>query len=208
MPLNTPVTPPAERERLWRSLATTHPDTPVAGVTFRDVLPILRDPAGLVSVVAALTEATAAAGTPPPDLFAGIEARGFPLAAAAAAATGAGFLAVRKAGKTPGAVVSAGFASEYGEGVLEVSAGACVGRKGGGGGAAGGGAAGTPRRVVVMDDVLATGGTAVAAVAAVRAAGGVVTGVTVLAELIGLGGRERVRSETGLEVVSLMTFDA
>lgn len=206
MLLNAAVTPPADRERLWRSLVTTHPDTPVAGVTFRDVLPILRDPAGLASVVAALADATAAAataaGTPPADLLAGIEARGFPLATAAAAATGAGFLAIRKAGKTPGAVVSAAFASEYGVGVLEVAAGAC----GGGGGTADGA---TPqRRVMVVDDVLATGGTAVAAVAAVRAAGGVVVGVAVLAELIGLGGRERLRTETGLEVVALMTYDA
>ncbi|GAB0494509.1 hypothetical protein MMPV_005803 [Pyropia vietnamensis] len=199
MPLDVPVTPPAERERLWRSLATTHPDTPVAGVTFRNVLPILRDPAGLASVVAALTDATFSAGsTPSPDLFAGIEARGFPLAAAAAAATGTGFLAIRKAGKTPGAVVSAAFASEYGEGVLEVAVDACVGGEEGN----------SPRRVMVVDDVLATGGTAVAAVAAVRAAGGVVLGVTVLAELVGLGGRERVRSETGVEVMSLLTFDA
>jgi len=187
-------------------------------VTFRNLLPILRNGAGLASVVAALDEAAVAAaapngpagGRPPPAAVthvAGIEARGFPLAAAVAAARGVGFVAIRKGGKIPGPVVTASFASEYGAGVLEVDARA-FGDGGGDDDDLGGEGGRTTARVLVLDDVLATGGTAVAAVTAVRAAGAAVVAVGVMAELLGLGGRARVEAEAGVPVFALMTYDA
>lgn len=143
-------------------------DFPVPGVLFRDLTPVFADPAAL----GALTDGMVAlAGEV--DLYAGLEARGFLFAAAAAARTGRGVLAVRKAGKLPGAVIGEDYALEYGTARLEihpddVPAGA---------------------RVAVLDDVLATGGTAAAAVRLLRRAGAEIAVVAVALELAELGGR-------------------
>ena len=88
--------------------------------------------------------------------MAGIEARGFVLAAAVAYATGVGVVPVRKAGKLPRATHSASYDLEYGEATLEVHADAFV----------------AGQRVLVVDDVLATGGTAEATLGLVERAGG------------------------------------
>src|SRR5690242_21849178 len=114
------------------------------------------------------------------DVVAGIEARGFVIAAAIAYATGKGVVPVRKAGKLPRATVSASYALEYGEAALEVHEDAFT----------------AGERVLVVDDVLATGGTAGAAIELVERAGGTVEGFTVLMELGFLKGRERLAPRT------------
>ena len=83
---------------------------------------------------------------------------------------------VRKAGKLPRPTLSASYALEYGEAVLEVHEDAFV----------------AGQRVLVLDDVLATGGTAAATLGLIERAGGRVAGFTVLVELAFLGGRERL----------------
>ena len=155
------------------ALVTDVADFPQPGIVFKDLTPLFADPAGFREVVDAIVGYH---GPDNFDLVAGIEARGFVIAAAVAYAAGAGVVPVRKAGKLPRAVLSASYALEYGEAVLEVHEDAF--------------AAGP--RVLVVDDVLATGGTAAATVGLVERGGGTVVGFSVLLELAFLAGRERL----------------
>ena len=173
-------------DELIASLAVDVPDFPAPGVVFRDLTPVFSDAGAFRRVVDALTQPAdvdprAAAlsgpdGGPGFDVGAGVEARGFLLAAAVALDAGTGVVPVRKAGKLPREVVSAEYDLEYGTATLELHTDSI--RPG--------------QRVLVVDDVLATGGTLEAAVALVERLGGVVTSVAVVVELTALGGRERV----------------
>jgi adenine phosphoribosyltransferase len=149
------------------------PDFPKPGVIFKDLMPLFADGAAFREVIDGII---AHHGTQSFDVVAGIEARGFVLAAAIAYATGTGVVPVRKAGKLPRASFSASYALEYGEAVLEVHQDAFT----------------AGQRVLVVDDVLATGGTAAATLDLVDRAGGTVTGFTVLLELGFLAGRDRL----------------
>jgi adenine phosphoribosyltransferase len=107
---------------------------------------------------------------------AGIEARGFILAAAVACQLGSGFVPVRKQGRLPGPIYARSYQLEYGTATIEVHQDAF-----------------TPgERVLIVDDVLATGGTAEATADLVRRAGAEVAGVAVILELAFLGGRRRL----------------
>ncbi|MFL6164606.1 MAG: adenine phosphoribosyltransferase [Jatrophihabitantaceae bacterium] len=159
------------------------PDFPQAGVLFKDITPLLADPvafAGCVDALAALPAVAAA------DLIAGVEARGFIVAAALARAVGAGMVPVRKAGKLPPPTVRASYQLEYGSAEIEIPTGVVDGRS-----------------VFVVDDVLATGGTMAATVDLLGRAGATVTGVGVLIELSFLGGRARL---TDLEPIALLVL--
>lgn len=121
------------------------------------------------------------------DAVAGLEARGFILAAAAAIGAGVGVLPIRKAGKLPGHVLSESYELEYGEATFEVSPEALA----------------PGSRVLIMDDVLATGGTVSAAISLVEQADWDVVGVSVALELAALRGRERLGDIDFHSVVSL-----
>jgi adenine phosphoribosyltransferase len=149
------------------------PDFPKPGILFRDLMPLFADGAAFTAVADAIV---AHHGRDSFDLVAGIEARGFLIAGAIGYATGAGVIPVRKAGKLPRTTLSATYALEYGEATLEVHADAFT----------------AGHRVLIVDDVLATGGTAEATLGLVERAGGQVTGFSVLIELAGLGGRQRM----------------
>src|SRR2546429_2353145 len=153
---------------------TDVPDFPQPGIVFKDLTPLFADAAGFRDVIDAIVEHH---GPESFDVVAGIEARGFVIAAAVAYAAGTGVVPVRKAGKLPRAVLSVPYALEYGEAVLEVHEDAFAGAR---------------RRVLVVDDVLATGGTAAATLGLVERAGGIVTGFTVLLELAFLAGRQQL----------------
>jgi adenine phosphoribosyltransferase len=159
------------------------PDFPTPGVVFKDLSPLFADGPAFRTVVDAIV---AQYGTGNFDVVAGIEARGFVIAAAVAYASGTGVVPIRKAGKLPRAVHSAAYALEYGTATLEVHADAFV----------------AGHRVLVVDDVLATGGTAAAALGLVERAGGTVAGFTVLLELAFLHGRERI---PGRDVHAIVT---
>jgi adenine phosphoribosyltransferase len=153
------------------------PDFPKPGIVFKDLMPLFADGPAFHQVIDGIIEYHGAAEF---DVVAGVEARGFVVAAAIAYATGTGVVPVRKAGKLPRATYSAPYALEYGEATLEVHQDAFV----------------AGQRVLVVDDVLATGGTAGAAINLVEQAGGTVVGCTVLLELGFLGGRERLAPRT------------
>ena len=156
---------------LIRSRIRDVADYPQPGVTFKDITPLLADGAAFAAVVGAL-----ASGYDGVDKVAGIEARGFILAAPVAIALGAGFVPVRKAGKLPGPTYAQSYDLEYGSATVEVHQDAF--------------AAG--ERVLVVDDVLATGGTGSATAELVRKAGGEVAAIAVVMELSFLNGRSRL----------------
>jgi adenine phosphoribosyltransferase len=155
-------------------------DYPQPGIVFKDITPLLADGAAFASVVTAL-----ATGHEGVTKVAGIEARGFILAAPVALALGAGFVPVRKLGKLPGETYAQSYELEYGTATLEVHIDAFD----------------ASDRVLIVDDVLATGGTAAATAELVRQSGAEVTGVVVLLELEFLAGRAKL---PGIAVRSLL----
>lgn len=174
----------ADVEDLLRHRIRDVPDWPTPGVVFKDIAPLLGDHDALEAVVDAMAEAHAPGAI---DRVAGVEARGFILGAPVAYLIGAGFVAVRKAGKLPGDIEAAAYSLEYGTATIEVQADAFA----------------PGDRVLVVDDVLATGGTAAATVELVRRAGAEVVGLSVLIELGFLNGRSRL---PGVPVQSLLTM--
>lgn len=166
--------------RLVRDIA----DYPQAGVTFRDITPLLGDGDGFAKAIDELVERFADIGV---SRVLGMEARGFIVAAPVAYRLGAGFIPVRKAGKLPWAVVREEYGLEYGRDKLEMHRDAI--RPG--------------ERVLVIDDVLATGGTAEATCKLVETLGGEIAGLGFLIEIGGLGGREKLG---GQRVESLAVY--
>jgi adenine phosphoribosyltransferase len=159
--------------RLVRDVA----DFPTPGIVFKDITPVLADPDGLRTIVAALADAGRdPQGRPVVDKVVGMEARGFIFAAPVALALGVGFVPVRKAGKLPRETYSVAYALEYGEAVLEIHRDGIA----------------PGERVLIIDDVLATGGTARATADLVAACGGTVAGMAFLMELSFLPGRAAV----------------
>jgi adenine phosphoribosyltransferase len=167
-----------------RAMVRDVPDFPEPGIVFKDIMPLLADPAALRDAVDQLTEWAA---PKQPDLILGAEARGFILGGALAYRLGCGFCAARRPGKLPWKTISATYALEYGENALEVHADAFT----------------DGARVLVHDDVLATGGTVKAILDLVEQLGGVVVGVAFLIELEFLNGREKLGDH---DVYSLITY--
>jgi adenine phosphoribosyltransferase len=153
---------------------------------FRDITTLLLHARGFAAAI----ERLAAPIQDKPDLVAGIEARGFVVAAALAQRLGAGLLLIRKAGKLPGATIAEEYALEYGTDRLAMHVDACA----------------PGARVWLADDLIATGGTALAAVRLIRRAGAAISGAAFLVDLPDLGGAERLRGE-GIAVQALVEFE-
>ena len=168
-------------DELITSLCITVPDYPKPGISFKHLTPVFANPTAFKSVVESLVEPFRGQF----DAVAGVEARGFLLAAAAAYATNTGVVTVRKAGKLPRAVFAEDYALEYGTATLELHTSDLP--------------AGS--RVLILDDVLATGGTLGAATRLFERCGIHVAGVGVVMELGELRGRSAL---TGHRVRSLL----
>ncbi|UOQ59785.1 adenine phosphoribosyltransferase [Leucobacter rhizosphaerae] len=162
--------PSAELARA-ESLILEIPDYPSEGILFRDITPLLADGPALRATVDALIAPFAGRF----DVVAGLEARGFLLASAAAYTSGTGLMPIRKSGRLPRPAGTVGYALEYGTAEIEAHADFAPGS-----------------RVLLIDDVLATGGTLVAAHALMRELGYAVAGTAVLFEIDGLGGRAAI----------------
>ncbi|XBH23029.1 adenine phosphoribosyltransferase [Jonesiaceae bacterium BS-20] len=159
------------------------PDYPSAGITFRDITPLLVAPQALSAAIEQLA-ALVPAGT---ELIAGMEARGFIFGAALAQHMGLGFVPIRKAGKLPPPVKSFTYDLEYGQATVELRDGTVS----------------PGAKVVLLDDVLATGGTAEAGAELLEQVGAEVVRAIFLLELAGLSGRERL---AGRAVSTLMVL--
>ncbi|MFA6317659.1 MAG: adenine phosphoribosyltransferase [Elusimicrobiota bacterium] len=156
-----------------KTLIKDVPDWPQKGVVFKDITPLLADPKAFDETIERLAEPWKGKGV---TIVAGIESRGFLLAAGVALKLRAGLVPVRKKGKLPRAVVGESYSLEYGTATIEAHVDAFP--KG--------------SKVLLVDDVLATGGTAKAAVSILERIGGSVVGTMFLIELGFLKGREKL----------------
>jgi len=160
------------------------PDFPRPGIVFKDIMPLLADPASLHETIDLLADW---ARPRRPDVILGAEARGFIFGGALAYALDCGFVAARKPGKLPWRTVEAHFELEYGADTLQIHADAL----------------GAGQRVIVLDDVLATGGTAKAKIDLVEQLGGEVVGALFVIELTFLDGRAKL---DGYDVHALIAY--
>jgi adenine phosphoribosyltransferase len=156
-------------ETLLHERMLTVPDFPEPGILFRDLTPVFAHGESFRAVVDALVAPFIGRF----DAVAGLEARGFLLAAAAAIDAGVGVVPVRKAGKLPGHVLTETYQLEYGSASFQVNPDSLP----------------PGSRVLVLDDVLATGGTINASVTLLERAGWSVAGIAVVLELDALNGR-------------------
>ena len=170
---------------LAESLIRDVPDFPIPGIVFKDITPVVQDPAALKQVIDALAEWGKGLT---PDLVMGIEARGFIFGTGLALALNVGFVPLRKLGKLPGARVTEEYALEYGTNTVEMHADAIK----------------PGQRILVIDDLLATGGTAAAACRLIERVGGKVAGCGFLAELNFLDGRKAL---SAYEINSLIRYE-
>ena len=162
------------------------PDYPKPGIMFRDVSTLLLDGPGFRATIDRL----AAMVTPDTTLIAGIEARGFVVAAGLSYALGLGKLMLRKPGKLPGDKIGTDYLLEYGSDRIEMHVGHV--QRG--------------QKVLLVDDLIATGGTAMAGVTLIRQAGGVVEQALFIVDLPDLGGAAKLQA-AGISVGSLIGFD-
>jgi adenine phosphoribosyltransferase len=161
------------------------PDFPKPGILFYDISTLLRDADAWQVAMGRLARAVRAWQ---PDLVAGIESRGFLMAAPLALKLGCGFVMLRKRGKLPGPTIGLEYGLEYGTDRIEIQADAVH----------------AGQRVVVVDDLLATGGTMAAGIRLLRQIGAEVPAAATLIELTSLGGRARL--DVPLE--TLVRYDA
>ncbi len=160
------------------------PDFPVEGVLFYDISTLLADADAWQVTTGRLAKAISAHQ---PDVLAGIESRGFLVAAPLALKLGLGFTMVRKKGKLPGPTVPLEYELEYGADVIEIQEDAVK----------------PGQKVVLLDDLLATGGTMAAAVALFRKVGAEVVGGACIIELNFLNGRDNL----DIPFTSLVGYD-
>ena len=160
------------------------PDFPKPGILFYDISTLLKHPPAWKETVTRLTDAIRPLK---PDLLAGIESRGFLVAAPVAFALKLGFVMIRKKGKLPGPIIPHSYDLEYGSDTVEIQSDAIA----------------SGQRLVLVDDLLATGGTMAAAIELCRRVGGNVVGAAFIIELTGLNGRKRL----DVPVTSLMSYE-
>lgn len=170
-----------------KSRIRTIPHYPRAGIMFRDITTLLKDPIGLRTTIDAITERYRAEKI---DKVIGIESRGFIFAAPVAYVLGAGFVPIRKQGKLPAETISCDYQLEYGSDKIEIHTDAID--KG--------------DRVLMIDDLIATGGTMEAAIKLVQEMGGNIVECCFVVDLPNVGGSKRLRQQ-GHQLYSLCSFD-
>jgi adenine phosphoribosyltransferase len=161
------------------------PDFPKPGILFYDISTLLAHAKAWHATIERMADVLRPYR---PDVLAGIESRGFLLAAPLALALGTGFVMMRKQGKLPGTTIRHTYALEYGTDTIEIQNDAIS--KG--------------ARVVLVDDLLATGGTLAAAVTLLEQVGGVVPAAACVIELTFLEGRKRLK----VPVETLLKYDS
>ena len=161
------------------------PDFPKPGILFKDITPVLADPALLSATIDGMIAAT---GITQVDKVIGIDARGFIFGSLIAAKLNAGFIPIRKKGKLPWKTLGTSYDLEYGSNAIEIHQDAI--RPG--------------ESVLLADDLLATGGTAAAALDLIQQLGGNVLGSVFFIELAFLNGREKLAGKG--PVHALLTY--
>jgi adenine phosphoribosyltransferase len=161
------------------------PDFPKPGILFYDISTLLAHAKAWHETIERMADMLRPYK---PDVLAGIESRGFLLAAPLALALGTGFVMLRKQGKLPGTTVRHTYALEYGTDTIEIQQDAIT--KG--------------TRVALVDDLLATGGTMAAAVTLLERVGGIVPAAACIIELTFLEGRKKLK----VAIEALLQYDS
>lgn len=164
------------------SLVRDVPDFPTPGVSFKDITPLLNNPAGLAMAIEQMANPYRGKGI---ELVCGAESRGFIFGTAVAQALSAGFVPIRKPNKLPGETHAIDYGLEYGSDTLEIHVDAIR----------------PAQRVLVVDDLLATGGTLKACCDLIERLGGHIVGVSVLIELVELKGRNQIKPYDNVHAV-------
>ena len=149
------------------------PDFPQPGIQFKDITPLVKDPAMLRLSIHQLIHPFLGERL---TAVVGMEARGFIFGSLAAWELGVGFVPLRKPGKLPYDVQSASYNLEYGSAALEVHIDALDNND----------------RVLLVDDLIATGGTAAASCELIEMLGAEIAGCAFIVELEDLHGREKL----------------
>lgn len=160
------------------------PDFPIEGIMFRDITTLLANPDAFRTTIDGLL---APYKDEQIDKVVVIESRGFIFGTPMAYELNAGVVPVRKPGKLPAETLTEEYELEYGTNTLQIHTDAVN----------------PGERVIIVDDLLATGGTVEASIRLVEKLGGVIVGVSVLAELLELNGRDRIQ---GYPVHSLVRY--
>ncbi|MCH7935648.1 MAG: adenine phosphoribosyltransferase [Proteobacteria bacterium] len=161
------------------------PDFPKPGILFYDISTLLADADAWQVALGRLAKMV---GQYQPDVLAGIESRGFLVAAPLASRLGLGFTMIRKKGKLPGDIIGHEYELEYGTDTIEIQSDAV--EKG--------------QRVVILDDLLATGGTMAASIELLNKVGAEVVGAACIIELTFLDGRSKLND---VPFYALMAYD-
>ncbi len=161
------------------------PDFPQPGILFRDITPVMEDPAALRAALDGMAQLLDGTEF---DRYVGIESRGFLFGAPLAVEQKRPLVLLRKAGKLPGDTEAVSYDLEYGQATLEIHRGSVA----------------VGQRVVIVDDLLATGGTAAASGELIRRMGAEVAAYLFLVELAVLEGRARL---TDAPVFSLVNYE-
>jgi adenine phosphoribosyltransferase len=167
-----------------KQLIVDVPDFPKPGIVFKDITPVLENPAAFRAATDLLAQRCEELHA---DAILAIESRGFIFGAALAQRMGLPLELVRKRGKLPRRSLSVSYALEYGVDHLEIHEDAL--QPGG--------------RYLIVDDVIATGGTAAAVAELVAQRGGSVAACVFLIELAFLAGRAKLG---GQNIVSLISY--
>ncbi len=170
-----------------KSRIRTVPHYPKQGIMFRDITTLLKDPIGLRATIDELARHYADMKI---DKIAGIESRGFILAAPLAYVLGKGFIPIRKKGKLPAETIGHDYELEYGTDRIEIHTDAI--EKG--------------EKVLLVDDLIATGGTAEAACKLIEKIGGQIVECCFVIDLPDIGGRKRLEKH-GHKVFALCEFE-
>jgi len=168
-----------------RKIIRDVPDFPKPGILFKDITPVMQNPA---AYQAAIDGMTALLNDTEYNKLAAVESRGFIFGGPMALEQDKPMVLMRKVGKLPADVHQVTYDLEYGSATLELHKDAL--QKG--------------DRVVIIDDLLATGGTALATAKLVEAAGAEVAAFLFMVELEFLQGR-KLLEEAG-PVFSLVEY--
>ena len=160
------------------------PDFPKPGILFRDISPLLANPAAFKEAIRQLDEIAQQFDY---THILGIESRGFIFGSALAHHAHKGLALARKPNKLPLASHRQTYGLEYGNDSLEIQQATLP----------------NGAKVLLLDDVLATGGTLVAADKLVRSAGFEVVGAVTLLEIPFLNG-DALLSKNGIRHKSVL----
>lgn len=160
-------------EQQIKSVVRDIPDFPKPGIVFKDITPILKDPALCEGIIDAFIEKLKDIRI---DVIAGVESRGFLFGLTLATQLGVPFVPVRKAGKLPYTIKQKAYKLEYGTAIIEMHTDAFE----------------PGQHVLLHDDLLATGGTVTAASELIHEMGGIISGFSFVVGLGFLNGKERI----------------